>query len=128
MGTTRRILSSAYRLSAVRRVSGFRTVSDEAVVALAKAIPIDILADEMRRIYFHRLECPGTIGSYKSGGTKDFHAQMAVTMGEQFKGKVDISPYLWCNSLDEEQSLRAELVRDPVPNWSWVLQEVPAQI
>ena len=26
------------------------------------------------------------------------------------------------------QSLRAELLRDPVPNWSWVLQEVPAQI
>ena len=59
VGTTRRILSSVYRLSAIRRVSGFRTVSDEAVLVLAKAIPIDILADEMRRIYFRRLEYPG---------------------------------------------------------------------
>ena len=55
MGTTRRILSSVYRLSAIRRVSGLRTVSDEAVLIL----PIEILADEMRRIYFHRLEYPG---------------------------------------------------------------------
>ena len=27
--------------------------------------------------------------SYKIGGTKDFHAQMAVTIGEQFKGKME---------------------------------------
>ena len=80
-------------LNAIRRVSGFRTMSDEAALVLAKAIPIDILADEMRRIYFHHPEYPVTIGSYKSVGTKDFHAQMAVTMGEQFKGKMDISPY-----------------------------------
>ena len=46
---------------------------------------------------------------------------MAVTMGEQFKGMMDISPY----PLDVEQSLRAELLLDPVPNWSWFLQEVP---
>ena len=49
VGTTSRILSSVYRLSAIRRVSGFRTVSDEAVLVLAKAITIDILANEMRR-------------------------------------------------------------------------------
>ena len=66
MGTTRRILSSVYRLSAIRRVSGFRTVSDEAVLVLAKAIPIDILADEMRTIYFHRLEYPGQLAAIKA--------------------------------------------------------------
>ena len=58
----------------------------------------------------------------------DFHAQMAVTMGEQFKGKMDISPCLLCNALDEEQTLLAILLRDPVPNWSWMLPEVPAHI
>ena len=47
VGTTRTILSSVYRLSAIRRISGFRTVSDEAVLILAKTIPIDILAEEM---------------------------------------------------------------------------------
>ena len=44
------------RLSAIRRISGFRTISDEAVLVLAETIPIDILADEMRRIYLRRLE------------------------------------------------------------------------
>ena len=90
-------------------------------IAKAKAIPIDILADEMKKDILPPSRVTGTISSYKSKGTKDLHAQMAVTMGEQFKGKVDISPYLWCNSLDEEQSLRAELLRDPVPNWVMTL-------
>ena len=32
---------------------------------------------------------PGTNISYKSEGTQNFHSQMAVTMGKQFKGKMD---------------------------------------
>ena len=55
VGTTRRKLPSVNRLSAI---SGFRTVSDEAVLVLAETILIDILADVMRRIYLLRLECP----------------------------------------------------------------------
>ena len=121
MGTKRRILSSVYRLSAIRRMSSHRTVSDEAVLVLAKAISIDILADSLSRV-------PGTNNNYKSGRTKDFHAQMAVTMGEKFKGKIDISPCPRCNPLIEERTLQAELLRDPVSNWSWVLQEVPVHI
>ena len=39
-------------------ISGFRTVSDEVVLVLAKTIAINILADEIRRIYFRRLEYP----------------------------------------------------------------------
>ena len=39
--TTRRIPSSVYCLSVIRRVSGFRTVSDEAVLVLVKTISID---------------------------------------------------------------------------------------
>ena len=31
-------------------------------------------------------------------------------------------------SVDEKQILRAELLRDQLPNWSLMLQEVPAQI
>ena len=42
--TIRRILSSVYRLSVFRQTNGFRTVSDEAVLILAKAIPMDIYA------------------------------------------------------------------------------------
>ena len=50
----------------IRRISGFRTVSDEAVLVLAKTIPIDILTDEMRRIYLRRLEYPGQISAIKT--------------------------------------------------------------
>ena len=42
VGTTRRILSSVYRLSAIRRVSGFRAVSDDAVLVLPLPIPIPL--------------------------------------------------------------------------------------
>ena len=50
VGTIRRLLSSVYRLKEIRQISGFRTVSDEGVLVLVKTIPIDILADEKRRI------------------------------------------------------------------------------
>ena len=53
-------------LSAIRQISGFRTVSDEAVLVLAETIPIDILANEMGRIYFRRLECSKQIASIKA--------------------------------------------------------------
>ena len=68
LGTTRRILSSVYCLSAIRLISGFsiQTVFDEAVLVLAKTIPIDILADEMRRTYFRRLDYPGQIAAIKA--------------------------------------------------------------
>ena len=48
-------LSSVYRLSAMRQISDFRTVSDEVVLVSAKTISFDILADKMRWIYFRRL-------------------------------------------------------------------------
>ena len=62
------------------------------VQVLTKTIPIEILADEMRRIYFRRLEYPKQIAAIKTEETKDLHAQMAVTVGEQLKRKMDISP------------------------------------
>lgn len=48
---TRRKLSSVYRLTALRTICGFRTISEDAAYVLAGMIPIDILADEMTRIY-----------------------------------------------------------------------------
>ena len=54
--TTRRILSSVYRLSVVRWISGLKTVFIEAVLVLAKRIALDIFADEMRRIHLRRLD------------------------------------------------------------------------
>ena len=50
---------------AIRRIIGFWTVFDEAVLVLAKIIPRDILADEIRRIYIRRLEYPGQITTIK---------------------------------------------------------------
>ena len=66
METTRRILSSVYLLSTIRRISDFRTMSHEAVLVFAKTIPIDILADEMKRIYFCHLEYPGQVAAIKT--------------------------------------------------------------
>ena len=43
------------------RISSFRTVSYDVVLVLAKTVPIDVLADEMRTIYF--LECPEQIAT-----------------------------------------------------------------
>lgn len=51
---TRRKLTSAYRLCAVRTISGYRTISDEAAFVIAGMVPIDILANEMQRIYSRR--------------------------------------------------------------------------
>lgn len=51
---TRRKLTATYRLTALRTISGFRTISDEAAFVLAGMIPIDLLADEMSRIYNRR--------------------------------------------------------------------------
>ena len=58
VGTTRRKVSSAYSLSAIRQICGFITVSDEARLVLVKTIPIDILMDDMKRTYFPRLAYP----------------------------------------------------------------------
>ena len=61
-----------YRLSVIRQISGFRTVSDEAVLILVTTIPIDILADEMRWTYFRRFECPEQIAAIKSEERRSF--------------------------------------------------------
>lgn len=47
----RRRLAAVYRLCALRTISGFRTVSDEAAGVVAGMIPIDILADELKRVF-----------------------------------------------------------------------------
>ena len=57
METTRRKLSS---------ISGCRMMFDEAVLVLAKRIPLDILADKKWRIYFRRLECAEQIPAIKA--------------------------------------------------------------
>ena len=51
VGTTRRILSSVYRLNTIRRLSGFRIVSDEAVLVLAKTIPPALDKKKKNRVY-----------------------------------------------------------------------------
>lgn len=56
--TTKRKLTSIYRLSALRTISGFCTISDEAACVIAGMVPIDILVDEMRRVYDRTHETP----------------------------------------------------------------------
>ena len=72
VGTTRRILSSVYRLSAIRQISGFRTVSDEAVLVLAKTIARNTSVDEMKWIYLSRLEYLRQTTAIKSDERRTF--------------------------------------------------------
>lgn len=50
----RRKLAAPYRLSALRVISGFRTVSDDAALVLANMMPVDLLAREMMEIHAWR--------------------------------------------------------------------------
>ncbi|KAM8701311.1 hypothetical protein ACLKA7_000079, partial [Drosophila subpalustris] len=52
----RRKVAAPYRLAAIRVISGFRTVSEDAALVLAEMIPIDLLAREMVELYRWRLE------------------------------------------------------------------------
>lgn len=61
----RRKLNSTYRLSALRTISGFRTISDEAAYIIAAMIPIDIYADELQRIYARKTQQPGSLKAIK---------------------------------------------------------------
>ena len=56
VGIPRMKLSSVYRVSKIRRISGFRIVL--VLTILAKTIVIDLLADKMSRIPFRHLEYP----------------------------------------------------------------------
>ena len=58
-----------------------------------------------------------TNSSYKSKIMKDFHSQMPAPVREQLKEKMDTSFYSLYYSLDGEQTLRADLLCDPFPNW-----------
>ena len=74
-------LSLVYCLSAIMRISGFRTGSEETVLVLIKTIPID-----MRRMYLPRLECPGQTAAIKAGerwqnslkGKRTFHSTLLL--------------------------------------------------
>ena len=55
-----------YRLSAIKQICGYSTVSDEAVLVLANTISTKILAYEMRRIYFRRFKCPEQIAAIRT--------------------------------------------------------------
>lgn len=45
------MLSTLYRKIALRVCRDFRNISDEAVYAVARMLPIDILVDEIMHIY-----------------------------------------------------------------------------
>lgn len=48
---SRRILTSVYRLSALRIASAYRTVSEEAVCVIAGILPFEVLVEERRCLY-----------------------------------------------------------------------------
>lgn len=46
--------AAVYRLSALRRLCGFRTIPKETALVITSRIPVDILAGELRRIYVRK--------------------------------------------------------------------------
>ena len=118
MVTRRGILSSLYCLIAIRQISGFRIASDEALLVLVKTIPIDILADEMRKIYFRHLEYPAQIAAIKAEERRTSMHKWQSRWESSLKGRrtfrliPDVT--LWM----KYKTLRTELLRDTVPNWS----------
>lgn len=79
---TRRHLSQVYRLSALRTIRGYRTISGEAAYLLAGMIPIDILADEMARIYHRKT---ATQGVPERSLLKSFKAEERQTSMERWQ-------------------------------------------
>lgn len=56
--SNRKKLAGTYRLSALRTIGGFRTISDDAAGVLAGMMPIDILVEEISRVYSKRNQLP----------------------------------------------------------------------
>lgn len=56
-------MQSVHRLTALRVICAFRTVSYEAAVVIAGMLPIDIMADEAHRLY--KLKETRTVGQYE---------------------------------------------------------------
>ena len=56
----RNIISSVYRIIALRSICGYLTISHDAVLVIAGMIPIDILADEVARKYQRKHMLIGT--------------------------------------------------------------------
>ncbi|KAM8702436.1 hypothetical protein ACLKA7_001767 [Drosophila subpalustris] len=87
----RRKLAAPYRLAAIRVISGFRTVSEDAALVLAEMIPVDLLAREMVELYRWRQE-----RTYSTCGDQAFRegshdGNMAGKMGRIWKRPVDTS-------------------------------------
>ena len=74
-----------YRLSALRVVSAYRTVSDEAACVIAGMIPIDILTRERQKLYRCDKE--------QATNAKADYVRMATALESLGEGKVDIPGY-----------------------------------
>lgn len=85
---TRRKISSVYRLSAIRTIRGYRTISTEAAYLLAGMIPIDILADEMARIYRRKTVIAGVP---ERSVVKSIKAEERETSLERWQSRWDSS-------------------------------------
>lgn len=53
---TKKKLPSVYRLTDLRTISGYHTISGGAVYVISELIPIDILAEEITKIYQRKLQ------------------------------------------------------------------------
>lgn len=66
METYRRRMASVQRQSALRITSGYRTVSEAAILVVAGVIPIDLLAQERRRTYLRKLQAQESVSNIRT--------------------------------------------------------------
>ena len=75
---------------------GFKMVFDEAVLVLAKTIPIDMLENEMRQVDFHRLVYPEQITAIKAESRKTYMHKWQSWWENSLRGRwtFHLAPYI----------------------------------
>ena len=114
----KRRLSSIYRLRALRTISGFRTISDEAA--------IDILADEISRIYKRRMMDQHDVNRIKR--IKMEEKADGKLVGPYNKRQMGIKTDTDNSRLDTSKTRGMQLPSYAVPVWSWRLSQIPLPI
>ena len=97
------------------------------ILVFTKTIPIDILADEMRRIYLLRFENPGQITTIKAEERRTSMHKWQSRWESSLKGRWTFRLVLDVTFWMKNKSYKLNYY-DPVPNWLCVLQQILAEI
>ena len=83
----RKIISSVYRISVLRTIYGYRTIPHNATLVIAGMILIDILADEVARIYQRKLDAHDHWNLVKDNVSAEERNRSLTTWQNSTKGR-----------------------------------------